>query len=271
MSIVTLQEASDAALYGGKAVALGAALRAGLPVPRGLGVSVTALTHIAEARADVLATLHACAAKLCAPLAARSSAVGEDGVSTSFAGQHASVLNLGNDASLVRGLLEVHASARHAGALAYRDKHGVDSAVQMAAVVQELIDPVCAGVLFTRNPLTGADERVVEAAWGLGEGVVAGLLTPDHFRVARDGTVLEARVGDKDIAVRRAADGGTHEVPVSPELVDVPCLDSAALAELHALALQCEATFGRAIDLEWAFTGDALYLLQARPISTVVK
>ena len=71
----------------------------------------------------------------------------------------------------------------------------------MAVVLQELVDADCAGVLFTRNPLDGADELVVEAAWGLGERVVAGLVTPDRFRVARDGTVLERVAGEKDLAV----------------------------------------------------------------------
>jgi pyruvate,water dikinase len=131
-----------------------------------------------------------------------------------------------------------------------------------------LVDADCAGVLFTRNPMTGADEIVIEAAWGLGETVVAGLVTPDHFRLSADGRIVEQRIGEKDIAMRRAADGGTHETSIAPELVEAPCLDTAALARLVALAREATALFGPAIDLEWAFAGGALHLLQARPITT---
>ena len=91
-------------------------------------------------------------------------------------------------------------------------------------VVQQLVDADCAGVLFTRNPLDGADELVIEAAWGLGEAVVAGLVTPDRFRVARDGTVLERVAGAKDLAVTLAPDGGTEEVAISGERVRALCL-----------------------------------------------
>ena len=134
-------------------------------------------------------------------------------------------------------------------------------------VVQQLVDADCAGVLFTRNPLDGADELVIEAAWGLGEAVVAGLVTPDRFRVARDGTVLERVAGAKDLAVTLAPDGGTEEVAISGERVRALCLDDGQLAALARLAERCGRVFAGARDLEWAFTGDELHLLQCRAVT----
>lgn len=154
---------------------------------------------------------------------------------------------------------------------------GLKGEVRMGVVVQQLVDAECAGVLFTRNPVTGADERVIEAAWGLGESVVSGLVVPDRFRVARDGRVLERTHGLKDVALRpQAAPGGsgTAETAVDEALTRTLCLDEARLGRLHALAEWCEATFGGAQDLEWAFTApprDELFLLQQRPITTLAS
>jgi pyruvate, water dikinase len=270
--IVPLEAALEPALYGGKAHALGAALRAGLPVPRGHAVSVAALSALARGDAAVSQRVRALVDELGLPLAARSSAVGEDGQGTSFAGQHLTRLNVTSAEQLIEALLEVRASAHTNAALAYRSKLGVTAPVEMAAVVQRLVAPDCAGVLFTRNPVTLADERVIEAAWGLGEAVVMGIVTPDHFRLARDGRVLEARLGDKDVCVTLDLEaGGTQEVPLPPERANALCLDAIALSELSELAARCEAYFGPDLDLEWGRTPQALYLLQSRPITTARK
>lgn len=268
MSIVRLQDATDAAVFGGKAFHLGAALRAGLPVPPGFAVSVAALDGIERADPALLARVGRLVAELEPPLAVRSSAVGEDAEEASFAGQHLTCLNVIHAEAAVAALRRVYESAHTEAALAYRRRKGIDAPVRIAAVVQKLVDPVCAGVLFTRNPVTGADERVIEAAWGLGEAVVAGLVTPDHYRVARDGRVIEARAGEKDLAVRRDPAGSTCEVAVEPALVHTACLDGDWLRRLHELASSCEAHFGCELDLEWARVGDTLHLLQSRPIST---
>lgn len=268
MRVVPLEEAIDPAEFGGKAMHLGAARRAGLPVPEGFAVSVRALQAATRGDAGILKEISFVVAALGPPVACRSSAVGEDGAEASFAGQHLTLLNLLTLESVIDGLCSVHASAYADAALAYRKKKGLTTEIQIAAVVQRLVDPVCAGVLFTRNPVTGTDERVIEAAWGLGETVVAGLVTPDHYRMSRDGRMLEARTGEKDIAVRRDRDGGTREVEVAPELVEARCLDDTWLLRLNDLATSAEAHFGQNLDLEWARVGDALYLLQSRPIST---
>ncbi len=269
MNVVALARADSAETFGAKAAQLGRAIAAGLPVPPGCAVSWWALDAGAQGQADAAALVRTAASALALPLVARSSAIGEDSESASFAGHHLTVLNLLSIDALLEGLVQVHRSARAKAALAYRRKRGIDGPVRMAAVVQTLIDADCAGVLFTRNPLSGADELVIEAAWGLGETVVAGLVTPDHYRVSPDGRIVEQRAGEKDIAMRRARGGGTHEVAIAPALVEQPCLDDAAVVRLVALARDCTAVFGPAIDVEWAFAGTALYLLQARPITAL--
>ena len=122
-------------------------------------------------------------------------------------------------------------------------------------------------MLFTQNPINKADERLIEASWGLGEVVVAGRVIPDSFRIDRAGTVQERSPGVKKVAIRAAADGGTIEETVAPELVEKLCLDDDQLAQLHGLADQCETIFGPARDIEWAFADGQLYLLQCRAVT----
>ena len=108
---------------------------------------------------------------------------------------------------------------------------------------------------------------MIEASWGLGEAVVAGLVIPDSYRIDRDGQVLERRAGLKRIAIRGVADGGTVEEEVAPELVEQLCLDDDQLAELNELARRCEEVYGPARDIEWAFADGQLYLLQCRAVT----
>ena len=98
--------------------------------------------------------------------------------------------------------------------------------------------PTSAGVMFTRNPVSGAQELIVEASWGLGEAVVSGRVIPDHFRIGRNGEVRERNPGFKEIAVRALPHGGTVEEEVASELVEQLCLDERQLEELHRLARQ---------------------------------
>ena len=138
----------------------------------------------------------------------------------------------------------------------------------MAVVIQQLVAADCAGVLFTRHPATGADERVVEAAWGLGETVVAGLVTPDVYRWSRSGARLELRIGVKEIAMRPAPGiRGCAEVDVPAAQVRARVLSDSKLAALEDLAVRCEQRVGAAVDLEWAFVGERVYLLQCRRIT----
>jgi hypothetical protein len=135
-------------------------------------------------------------------------------------------------------------------------------------VVQTLLNPDVAGVMFTEHPVTGADERLIEASWGLGETVVAGLVVPDQFRLDRSGQVLARKAGRKRIAIRSLPNGGTFEQQVAPAQVNQLCLDDLQLVALGELALQCEKVYGPRRDIEWAFQDRTLYLLQCRAITT---
>lgn len=265
---VALISADEVGRFGGKAAGLGASLREGLPVPDGLALDVAFTESVAAGDPEALARLGEALAALEGPFAVRSSAVGEDGGATSFAGQHLTVLGVRALEDAVDAVARVWASGRSEAALAYRRRMGVDGEPEVAVVLQRMVEPTAAGVLFTRNPMTAADERVIEATWGLGEAVVAGLVTPDHFRLLRSGEVLERRAGEKDVAIRRAPGGGTREEPVDPSDVHRLCLDDAHLVALSELAARCELVFGGPQDLEWARIGDRLVLLQSRAVTT---
>ncbi|MGE3176848.1 MAG: PEP/pyruvate-binding domain-containing protein [Vicinamibacterales bacterium] len=267
MTIVPLRDAADAALFGGKAASLSAALRAGLPVPPGIALSSTFTARVAAGDDDALAALRAQTFSD-ARLAVRSSAIGEDSSGASFAGQHATRLNV-RPADVVAAALEVWRSAHADAALAYREKRGLPREPKMGVVVQVLVDAMTAGVLFTRHPVTDAHERVVEASWGLGETVVSGLVTPDHYRLQPDGRLIEFVAGYKDLRLEYGPDGGTVEVEVPGPLRTLPCLQPADLLAVSALADRCETVYGADLDLEWAVSSTReVFLLQCRPITT---
>ena len=218
--------------------------------------------------ATVLAQLEAAFTQMQTPIAVRSSAVGEDSEAASFAGQHATVLNVTTFSRLTSAIAEVVQSGLSLSAMSYREKRGVVGAPSMGVVLQELFNPESAGVMFTRNPLNGVDERVIEAAWGLGEVVVAGLVIPDYYRISPTGEILERRVGDKDIALRLLTEGGTEEIEVPVDKANARILDDDELQNLHQLALRCESVYGKDLDMEWGLADGRLVLLQCRAITT---
>jgi pyruvate, water dikinase len=270
MKPVRLSESADESRYGGKAAQLAAAIRAGLPVPGGVALPVGFVEAVAADRPDAIRKLEEICGALAGPVAVRSSAVGEDSETASFAGQHLTCLNVQPSLpALADAVRAIWRSAHSESALAYRQRLGLPSEPRIGVVVQKLVVADCAGVLFTRNPSNGADEIVIEASWGLGESVVAGLITPDRFRISGEGTVLECTSGMKDIVIRILPEGGMQEAEVPAERVHPLCLDDVQLRELHALAMRCEKTFGGTQDLEWAFAGGTLYLLQRRALTRV--
>lgn len=259
MSVVPLVQAESEQQFGGKAASLARALRARLPVPDGFAIS---WDH--DDPAAIVHAFHACGERV----AMRSSAVGEDSLDASFAGQHVTVLNVTTEAMLHAAVQTIRDSARSESALAYRAKMGVQGEPRIGIVMMRMVDADAAGVLFTRNPINGANERVIESAWGLGEAVVAGLVTPDQFRISATGEILERKAGRKDVAVRFAPDGGTHEVAIASTDITRPSLSDEQLRALHQLATQCETYFRGPQDIEFAFENGAVFLLQSRPITT---
>jgi pyruvate, water dikinase len=268
MNAVPLREAVDPGVYGGKAAQLGAALRAGLPVPDGIAVAADTVHALVGGNVEARQAFVRGVGQLAGPFAVRSSAIGEDSASASFAGQHATRLNVQDGEAAYQALVEVWQSGRTAAALAYRQRLGASAEPAVGVVVQSLVQSDVAGVLFTCNPVTGADEILVEAAWGLGESVVQGMVIPDRFRMTRAGAVLERVAGSKDIAIRRAPAGGTVPEPLAPPLARRLCLGYPELRALHQLADLCDGAFGaEPHDLEWAFQDGRLFLLQRRPIT----
>ena len=266
MRVVALKEATDPGEYGGKAVQLGTALRAGLPVPDGFALSCHTVEAVVAGDSDVLQPLEGTCTQD-RPHAVRSSAVGEDSQEVSFAGTHLTVLGARGVQAVAEAIRGVHASGLGAGAGAYRVRLGLDENTGMAVVVQKLIDADAAGVLFTRNPVTGAAELVIEASWGLGEAVVSGLVTPDHYVLDQTGALQGLVPGEKDLAIRWTRQG-TSEVAVPDHLIAEPCLGATELAALHNLATACDSVYGSTEhDIEFAFSAGTVFLLQRRPIT----
>lgn len=259
--IVTLENAGDARRFGSKAASLARAVAAGLRVPRAIVLAPEAAAAVAAGDVGAEAALRLAAAHLPAPLAVRSTAVGEDGSEASFAGQHQTLLGVGPD-DLVDAVTQVARSA--AGSRAYRARLGLGEA-PMAVLVQALVPAEASGVAFTCDPVTGGPGVVIEAAWGLGEVVVQGQVTPDHWRIAPDGS-RRFQAGFKDVALRwQRGRAGLH--PVATELVEAPCLDDRALEAVLGLLRQVDALWPGPHDVEFALEGGRAWLLQRRPVT----
>ena len=266
--VVPFSKACEKSLFGSKAVGLGDAARQGLPVPPGVALSGDLVEAIASADDKAIQKLAKAIADLAPPFAVRSSAVDEDSATASFAGQHLTLLNVHSTDDVPGAVREVWWSANSDSAITYRQRVGLFTRPSVGVVVQTLLNPTAAGVMFTENPVTGADERMIEASWGLGEAVVNGVVVPDHFRLDRSGQVLDRKCGRKRIAIRSLPNGGTFEEQIAPTQVSQLCLDDAQLAALGELALRCEKVYGPRRDIEWAIQDGTLYLLQCRAITT---
>jgi pyruvate phosphate dikinase-like enzyme/cyclic nucleotide-binding protein len=266
--VVPFAKASETSLYGAKAVGLGNAVRQDLPVPSGVALSGDLVEAVASGNDRAIEKVMKAIAGLSAPFAVRSSAIDEDSAGASFAGQHLTLLNVHAASDVPGAVREVWWSANSDSAITYRQRVGMFTRPSVGVVVQTLLNPDVAGVMFTEHPITGADERLVEASFGLGEAVVAGLVVPDQFRLDRAGVVLERKAGRKRIAIRSLPSGGTFEQQVPPAQMNALCLEDAQLAALGELALQCEKAYGPRRDIEWAFQEKKLYLLQCRAITT---
>lgn len=309
VSVLTLDAlGDDPAAAGGKALNLGVLARGGFPVPPGFCVTTAAYEQVTGdpgVRAAVDALIAAApggderpalaasvrdaltAAPVPGPLAAaitaayrglgeppvavRSSATAEDLPYASFAGQQDTYLGVTGAEAVLDAVRRCWASLWTDRAVAYRDANCVDHrSVRLAVVVQEMVESAVAGVLFTADPLTGRRGRaVVDAAPGLGEAVVSGLVNPDHFAVdARTGDVLERVPGDKRVRIGSSARGGTERVDGAAD--PRPCLTDEQLAALARAGRRVEEHYGAPQDIEWAFdAAGALWLTQARPITTL--
>ena len=209
------------------------------------------------------------------PVAVRSSATAEDTAEHSFAGMHDSFLDVRGEDELLRRVRDCWASAFGARALFYRRQRGLPMVMPLAVVVQRMVDAEKSGVIFTVDPTTGADHRiVVEAAWGLGEVVVGGEVTPDHYVVdKRTRQIAEIRVARKSALVTMdATSGQTVRVDLAADpRADARVLTDGELRRLGEFAVQAEAHYGAPQDMEFAIEGSSIAIVQTRPVTTLAK
>ncbi|MGH3734133.1 MAG: PEP/pyruvate-binding domain-containing protein [Micromonosporaceae bacterium] len=281
----------DLAVAGGKGANLGELVGAGFPVPDGFVVTTAAYQRVApvvripdhpddgaairdqfeavELPAEIREAIAAGYAELGGgPVAVRSSATAEDLPGAAFAGQQDTYLNVVGQAVVLDAVRRCWGSLWTDRAIAYRAKRGIDSAeVSIAVVVQSMVDAELAGVMFTANPVTGhRDQLVVDASTGLGEAVVSGLVTPDHYVLDRHGDVRDFTPGRREVVIRGVAGGGVRHEPGAPEAEPLP---ETVLVELAQLGTRVAAHFGRPQDIEWAYADGQLRLLQARPMTAL--
>lgn len=205
------------------------------------------------------------------PVAVRSSALDEDGDLASFAGQHETELNLVGIDAVLGAIVRCWASGRNERALAYRKQQGLNTAeVRLAVLVQQLVMADTSAVVFSANPISeNRDEVVVTASWGLGESVVSGTVTPDTWVIRKaDLALKEERIGAKE-RMTVAVTGGTREVTVPRLLRERASLSRTQVMELATLARELEVKMSRPVDIETAYAGEELFLLQCRPITTL--
>jgi phosphoenolpyruvate synthase/pyruvate phosphate dikinase len=205
-----------------------------------------------------------------AAYAVRSSATAEDLPSASFAGQQDTYLNVVGAAAVLQHVSRCWASLFTERAVTYRLHNGFDQRkVHMAVVVQQMVFPQAAGILFTADPVT-SNRRVasVEASFGLGEALVSGLVNPDVYKI-RDGEIVAKAVATKQLAIRPSPAGGTQEQAIEPERQQQPALTDAQVVRLAQLGRLIEAHFGCPQDIEWCLVDDGFQVVQSRPITTL--
>ena len=227
------------------------------------------------ALADALAAVYQDLADMCGDtdpsVAVRSSTVDEDGLTHSFAGQYETYLNISGAHAVAEAVVRCWTSVRTARALAYRQRQGSSVAeARLAVLVQQLVPADASAVVFSVNPVTGSDDEVmINASWGMGESLVSGTVTPDPYLVRKS----DLAIGFRDIAAKHRmtvlAQQGTHEVPVPCRHQKAPSIDDDQVVELARLSIALETAMGWPVDIECAYRGQDLYLLQCRPITTL--
>ncbi len=303
---------NDVLLAGGKGANLGEMTQAGLPVPQGFCVTVSAYQaflektdlsiairdEFHEINPENLAQISSMAANIRrmiesqpfpeliadpilaayeafgideVPVAVRSSATAEDLEDASFAGQHDTYLNVRGEAALLDHVRKCWASLWTDRAVTYRTNNGIDHLnVFVSVVVQAMVNAEISGIMFTAHPQTLNQRKVfIEFAWGLGEAIVSGLVTPDEYLVEKLGHhICSQKLGEKAMMIVYDGRDGTLEKEVSIQRREMYTLNDTHIQELVSLANIIEHHYGRPMDTEWAYRDGELYLLQARPITT---
>lgn len=202
--------------------------------------------------------------------AVRSSATAEDLPTASFAGQQDTFLNIVGTQAILTHIGKCWASLFSDRAVIYRIQNNFDHrSISLAVVVQKQVFPQASGILFTADPVTG-NRKVssIDASFGLGEALVAGLVNADSYKV-RDGTIIDKQISTKKLAVYASADGGTSQAQIEPERQHQQALADAQIVQLARLGRTIEQHFGRPQDIEWCLADKTVYVVQSRPITTL--
>ncbi len=204
-------------------------------------------------------------------VAVRSSATTEDLADASFAGQQDTFLGVKGKDELIEKVKQCFSSLFTARAIYYRKKKGFDhEKARLAVVVQKMINSQKSGVIFSKNPLKNDDSIVIEAVWGLGEGIVSGKILPDNYVLNRDLDILDMKIADKKIALVRNSSGKINEAKLIPERSTQQVLTGHELKLLAQYSLDLERHYEKPQDIEFAIADDEIYIVQSRPITTHV-
>ena len=204
-------------------------------------------------------------------VAIRSSATAEDLPEASFAGQQDTFLHVSGDDEVIEYIRKCWASLFEARAIFYREENNFEhSKVYIAVVVQKMANADKAGVMFTVNPSTGEEIALIEGSWGLGESVVSGDVTPDNYQVdKKNNEIVNVTISDKKVMYTNDENGTSVKVDVPEDKRNERVLSDAELVELTEMGKRVQSHYGEPMDTEWAFEKGMLFLLQARPITTL--
>jgi phosphoenolpyruvate synthase/pyruvate phosphate dikinase len=202
--------------------------------------------------------------------AVRSSATAEDLPTASFAGQQDTYLNIIGQESILQHISKCWASLFTDRAVTYRIQNGFDHRkVQLSVVVQKMVFPQAAGILFTADPVSSNRKVLsIDASFGLGEAMVSGIVSADNYKV-REGKITDKKISTKKIAIYALKEGGTKQQHLGPEMQNRQALTDEQIVEIEQMGRKIEAHFGRPQDIEWCLADDTFYIVQSRPITTL--
>lgn len=286
----------DIAIAGGKGANLGEMTQAGITVPPGVVLTADAYDFFMEAggiepqkfesasqiRSAILSTkmpaeIESEIREFCgaleegARMAVRSSATAEDLDDASFAGQQETYLNVIGTDNVLTKIRECYASLWGDRAVSYRKNSGYDKQkTSLAVVIQQMVESESAGVMFTSDPAGNRENIHINAAYGLGEAVVSGIVSPDEYICTKEGTVIKQVTGSKEVEIiYDAENGGAKKVSVDQSRRKQSVLNKEQIAALVKEGVRIEKHYGHPMDIEWAVKPGRIYILQARSITTL--
>ncbi|MCX8173983.1 MAG: phosphoenolpyruvate synthase [Thermoplasmata archaeon] len=206
-------------------------------------------------------------------VAVRSSATAEDLPDASFAGQQDTFLYVQDEVEFIKAVKKCWSSLFTPRATYYRQKKGFEHAkVRIAVVVQKMVNATHSGVMFTSEPTTGEKKCIIEAIYGIGEAIVSGRVTPDTYIVDTNSMeILSKEVGIQHIMIVRGENGGTIEVGIDEEQGGFQKIPDEKIIEIAEIGMMIEEHYGKPMDVEWAMEGDEVFIVQARPVTTIKK